>query len=555
MATLSQKIVHAAYRGALYMSQAGRYQALLRAAADPSAAQSAVLARILSANAETEFGKRHDFARLQTIDDYRRAVPVQSYEDLRPFIERQEVSGEPCLTREPPVYYHRTSGTLGAPKNIPVTQSGLQRIRRRQRLFSYVVSRGTDALEGKIFGITGQAVEGRMAGGTPYGSASGLLARSQSRFVHGRYALPAAVADIPDYEARYLAMAVYALAEPFVTGLGTANPSTLVRLLSVINRETDVILRAIAGGDMPSALARITPELGAPKPAPKRAAHLAGVLRERGTLSYADIWPDLKAVMTWTGGSCGVPLRRLAAGLPDRARVVELGYMASEVQGTINSDAETNACLPLLTDTLFEFVERASWESGDHAFLSLHELEPGGEYYVFVTTAEGLYRYDMNDIVRVTRLVDQTPALEFVQKGKGVTNITGEKLYEAQILDAVQHVVSDAAIDTSFFLVLADQETAKYTLYIEGDGTTAACDNHLAEAIDVRLRSLNVEYDGKRASGRLAHLAVSRLQPGTGDAYRVSRVAAGQRDAQFKYLHLQYAHECGFDFDDHVARA
>ena len=72
----------------------------------------------------------------------------------------------------------------------------------------------------------------------------------------------------------------------------------------------------------------------------------------------------------------------------------------------------------------FEFVEREKHESGGGDFLDLHELEDGREYYVFVTTGEGLYRYDMNDIVRVNGRFFATPALEFVQKGKGVTNIT-----------------------------------------------------------------------------------------------------------------------------------
>ena len=77
----------------------------------PHDAQVATLRQILAANAETEFGKRHGFSRVNGIGDYRHAVPIQSYENLRPFIERQELTGERCLTREQPVYYHRTSGT------------------------------------------------------------------------------------------------------------------------------------------------------------------------------------------------------------------------------------------------------------------------------------------------------------------------------------------------------------------------------------------------------------------------------------------------------------
>ena len=138
--------------------------------------------------------------------------------------------------------------------------------------------------------------------------------------------------------------------------------------------------------------------------------------------------------------------------------------------------------------------------------------------------------------------------MEFVQKGKGVTNITGEKLHEDQVLVAVMAALADGGIEPDFFIVLADQESAGYTLFVE-----AKCPGHgigpdLENDVDSRLRSSNIEYDGKRGSGRLAPLKVRWLQSGAGDEYRRNRVANGQRDAQFKYLHLQYAHECSFDF-------
>ena len=71
--------------------------------------------------------------------------------------------------------------------------------------------------------------------------------------------------------------------------------------------------------------------------------------------------------------------------------------------------------------------------------------KPGRRYYVLFTTAAGLYRYFMNDLVEVTGFFHRTPLLRFVQKGKGVTSLTGEKLYEAQAIEAVQDVSGAAA--------------------------------------------------------------------------------------------------------------
>ena len=541
---------YAALRAALSLRFDGRYQSLLNATGNPRKAQEALLRRILVTNANTHFGARHNFRQIGVPGAYRRAVPVKTYEDLRKYVEVQDRTGEPYLTADRPVYYHRTSGTLGSAKDIPVTSAGLTRVRENQQLFAYSVARGTRAFEGRVLGITGQAVEGLMPSGVPYGSASGLLYKRMSKLVRRKYVLPPEVADIADYDLRYFATTAFALAERNVTGIGTANPSTLVRILDLIQSEPEALIDAVRegrlppGADLPGEIT-LTPDRS-------RARELEGLLEAKGVLDYAAIWPNLKGIMTWTGGSCGVPLRRLADSIPAGTSIIELGYIASEFQGTINIDAAENVCVPTLLDNFFEFVEREAREAGGRDFLLLDELEEGGEYYVFVTTQDGLYRYDMNDIVRVTRMINATPCLEFVQKGKGVTSITGEKLYEKQVLDTVMAATVRLGVSPTFFVMLADQEAAAYTLYLEASGREPYQASGLANAVDRGLREANIEYDGKRGSGRLSPVEIKRLRPGTGEEFRADRVAAGQRDSQFKYLHLQYAHECPFDFDAHA---
>ncbi|MCY4665515.1 MAG: GH3 auxin-responsive promoter family protein, partial [Acidimicrobiaceae bacterium] len=396
--------------------------------------------------------------------------------------------------------------------------------------------------------------------------ATGKLRENQPRLLRRRYTLPVSVADVEDYESRYLIMAILGLADPAVTSIGTANPSTLIRLLAVIHEHADTILRAVAGGRLPDDLAaQLDPEEDPGlKPRPDRAAQLQRVLDTHGRLTYGAVWPRLAGLVTWTGGSCGAALGSVEPLLPESCIVIEAGWVASEMQGTINVDPASNTCVPVLGDTFFEFAEREAWEAGSREMLPVGELETGRDYYVVVTTPDRLYRYDMNDIVRVTGWVGATPALVFVQKGSGTTSITGEKLHESQVLDTVAHVLDDHGLTASFFIMLADVDAASYTLYLEPGGPTAgrapspgagpASEQALAAEIDDRLRSMNIEYDSKRASGRLGALSLRRLQPGTGAQYRRRQVAAGQRDAQFKYLHVQYRHDCAFDFDAFAER-
>ena len=544
---------------------------LVRACADPRAAQDQVLQRIVSHNAATVFGADHRFNLIAGFEDYRRAVPVQTYEDLRDAIERQEATGEQCLTAEQPVYYNQTSGTVAEPKNIPLTKGGLARIQRLQRLAAYALSRRTAALGGKVFVVSGAAHEGTMAAGTPYGSASGLLYASQGRLLRRRYVLPASVSDIADYDARYLAMAILGAADGAVTTMATANPSTFIRLMDVLNSSAEEVLEAVATGKLPAACnvpgRADQPRLRAD---PKRAVALGRRLEASGKLTYADIWSDLRAVVTWTGGSCGLAVERLGPMLTPDCPVFELGYLASEVSGTVNIDPIEGSCVATLQDNFFEFAERDAWEAAaEESDRGLHtctlaDLDTGSDYYVIVTTADGLYRYDMNDIVRVTGWVNSTPVLSFVQKGKGVTSITGEKLYEFQVMSAVTAATAELGTAAPFFVMLADPEQAVYTLHVElahtqpdalrADGHTQLADE-LSAGTERALRQANVEYDQKRASGRLAPLRVSLLRAGTGDEFRRRRVADGQRDVQFKYLRLQYSDECPFPFDEFAASA
>jgi hypothetical protein len=521
--------------------------------------QDEVLHRILEVNAKTEFGSAHGFSDIKSPDDYRRAVPVQTFDTLHPYVAAQDTTDSLALTTAPPVFYQRTSGTLGTPKDIPLTRDGIERVRRDQRIAAYVQHASTRLFTGKVVGIGSPAIEGHTAGGTPYGSATGLIYENQPAIVRAKFVLPPAVFGITDYDARYFTIAALALAESRVTGLATANPSTLVKLLEVINQNAEALLRDVTEGrvslaDQLSAEQRraVTAALA---PAPQRARVLARLMEHNGRLTYADLWPDLAGVVTWTGGSCVVPLARLRPELPETARIIEAGYVSSEFRGTVNVDVAGNLCLPTLLGHYFEFVQRDAWERGEDNFLTLDELEVGEFYYPIVTTPDGLYRYNINDIVSVTGKIGATPTLAFVQKGKGVTSITGEKVTEAQLLQAVQQASEEQNLNPQFFVALADEDDARYVLYLEASGDLLPPVEAVGAAVDAGLCTLNTEYATKRASGRLNPLQVQFLRPGSGDAYRRHCVASGQREAQFKVRHLQYAREASFAFAAHVTES
>jgi hypothetical protein len=169
-----------------------------------------------------------------------------------------------------------------------------------------------------------------------------------------------------------------------------------------------------------------------------------------------------------------------------------------------------------------------------------------------VTTPSGLYRYFINDLVRVVGHLHRTPLLRFVQKGKGVTSITGEKLYESQALTGVLAVLGRYGLAAGFVMILADEEQRRYCLYVETDHAARPGTQAIAIEVDREFARLNVEYEAKRGSERLDLPSMHWLRQGAAESFKAHCVRQGQREGQFKTVALAYKKSLGFDLDSFI---
>ena len=531
---------------------------IARAVRDPMRMQQALLARIVRENRDTTFGHRHGFEAIASYGDFAAHVPVSEFEALRPYIEVEIEHGERALTAEAPLRYVRTSGTTGKPKDIPLTASHLKALQRIHRVSVAFQHRAyPEAFRGSFLVIVSPAFEGTLANGRPYGSASGIVAGNTPRAVLEKFVIPAPVLTIADSRVKYLLILRLALARPDVTYLGSANSTTLLALMRLYREHAGALIEDLRRGTFflmdevpPDVQSTIRSRLAPDAP---RAERLAALQAGPGA-RLADLFPALKLVVTWTCASAGIAIDALRRELAPRTSILELGYLSSEFRGTITLGRRAGSGLPTFDTHFFEFVERDKWDRGEPEFLTLDRLRKARDYYVLVTTPSGLYRYFINDLVRVTGFLHATPLLKFLQKGKGVTNITGEKLYEAQVLTAVRDAMAHAGIDTRFVMMLADEEARCYRLYVEPGPGARPSAAELADTMDRRLQELNVEYQAKRESERLGAPVAAWLASGTGDAYKKFCVDRGQREAQFKTVALAYSRDFAFDLDTHTER-
>jgi hypothetical protein len=527
------------------------WRPLVAAARHPRRTQNQWLQRHLARNADTSFGREHDFRTITSYEEFSERVPFQTYETLRPYIEEQEQSGEPVLNTDSPIMYAQTSGTTGKPKLIPILQSTLENHRRSQGSQVYVqFSTVPGAYSGRLLPIVSPAVEGTLPTGTPYGSASGHVYKNMPKLARAKYAVPPEVFEIEDYDLKYLTILRLAVPARDITFMASANPSTFLRLLDLlVERRLELLEDITSQGfrhldQLPETIAEaVLPGL---RTSEARVAELDAVLRLPAP-AFKHVWPELRLVATWTGGSCRIALGKVTDAFPELTRIGELGYLSSEFRGTITVDLERNLGMPTIHENFIEFVERDDWGSGDRRAVTVERIEAGREYYVIVTTDSGLYRYFMNDLVEVTGRFHATPTVRFVQKGGGVTSITGEKLYENQVVEAVQVAQDELGQSTDFLLMLADPEERCYRLMIQLDLDRTAADLW-SSSVERALGERNLEYAEKRKSGRLRGLQIIPVASGTGELYKRHMVSRGQREGQFKFVALQYANDCTFDF-------
>ncbi len=509
----------------------------------PHAVQEALLRRILATHADTAFGRDHHFRAIRSVADFRRHLPVAPYDYFEPYIarvRRGEVNA--LLADERVLMFALTSGTTAGRKTIPVTPRYLADYRRGWNRWGLRALLDHQRIScAPILQLAGDPEEFRTEAGIPCGSLSGLTVRAQHRYIRFLYCLPAAASPIKDTAAKYYVALRLSLGRP-VGIISAPNPSTLAALARLLNDEKENLLRDLRDGTLnpklaiPDAIrAELAPYL---KKSPRRARQLDQVAGRTGELWPRDAWPpDRMLLGTWTGGSVGPYLRQLSRFYGD-TYVRDLGLLASEGRMTIPLADNTPAGVLDVTTHYFEFIPESEGDAPQPTVLGAHELEEGKHYYIVPTTAAGLYRYHIHDLVRVAGFHRRTPLLEFLGKGHHFASLTGEKLSEYQVTHALADVTRRHGRPLPVYTLAPcwDDQQPYYGLFVERDAWDEATVRALLPEFDRALGEWNDEYRGKRASGRLGPVRLLWLPPGTWVAWDRARLAkSGGPPEQYKH--------------------
>jgi hypothetical protein len=351
------------------------------------------------------------------------------------------------------------------------------------------------------------------------------------------FSLPPAAIRIHDPAAKHYAALRLSLESSRVGMIITANPSTLVEFARRADQQIESLVRDIHDGTMscelpPDVHAQLARRIARRRP--DRARELEQLVERHGTLLPKHAWPHLSVIAVWTGGSVGVFLPKLTE-LYGPAAIRDHGLSASEGRMTIPLADNRREGLLDFYHHYFEFIPVEEQDGNKPTILEAHELEEGRDYFIVLTTSGGLYRYNIHDVVRCVGFVGQAPLLEFLNKGKSFSNLTGEKLSEYQVVQAVERSFHDLGlpIDT-FTLAPIIEGKPGYLLLIEPH-VHRGRDAELARRVQFNLQRVNEEYLEKCASERLSPVQIGLVPAGTWDAMRCEKTSQRGNFEEYKH--------------------
>ncbi len=522
----------------------GRFTAATRSAAK---VQQRVLAGHIRRNADSDFGRDHHFDRIGSVDSFRKRLPILRYEDFRPYIEQV------CNGRLEAMFGGRqrvrmfalTSGTTDQPKYIPVTDEFLRSYRRGWNAFGIkaLLDHPQAFLRG-IVQVTSRMDESKTPAGIPCGAITGLMAETQKRLVRKYYVAPQCTAEIIEPAAKYYTIMRLAVARD-VAFMITANPATQLKLARTANEHREQLIRDIHDGTLwgdlpvpPGVRARLGSRLRADR---SRARELESLARRHGALLPRHYW-QLAFIANWTGGTMGLYLQEFPAYFGD-VPVRDIGLLASEGRISIPVEDRTPAGILDTESHFFEFVPKDRIEETNPATCLCHELQVGQEYFVLLTTASGLYRYDIGDLVRVVGYEGQAPLIEFLSKGAHTCSLAGEKLTEHHVVQAMNRTAASTNLPLcAFVLAPSWGDPPHYTLHLEAHSCTQEQLAATSRRLDEELCAVNIEYAARRRSLRLGAVRINLLPDGllaTKDHQQAEARRRGNEQYKHRYLYCR----------------
>lgn len=418
------------------------------------------LSYLLSTAKQTEWGKRYMYKEITSYQTFSERVPLQAYEDAKPFIMRM-INGEKNVLWPSVVkWYAKSSGTTNErSKFLPVTNEILHKCHYKGGFDSvslYLKNNPKSRFfRGKGLILGGSHSPSPINQQAHYGDLSAVLLQNLNPIINYIRVPSKKIILMDEWESK-----IKAIVE------NTYNKD--VNNLSGVPSWMLVLIKA--------------------------------VLNKTGKQDLTEVWPNLEVF--FHGGISFEPYQEQYKSLipSDKMHYVET-YNASEGFFGIQSDLKDESMLLMLDYGIFyEFIPANEFDSSNPTVLPLEAVEAGKNYAVVISTAGGLWRYQIGDTIRFTSL----KPYKFVISGrtKHFINAFGEEL----MIDNADKALSMTCRETGAVvkeytvapLFILDRAKGRHQWFIEFEKKPEVSISVFTSKLDYHLKELNSDYDAKR---------------------------------------------------------
>jgi hypothetical protein len=424
----------------------------------PVAAQREVLQDLVTSAQYTEFGRKYDFSSLYTVRDFKKAVPIHEYDDLKPYITRIMEGEQNLLWNTPINWFAKSSGTTSdKSKFIPISNESLEdnhfRGAKDVLTLYYQFNPYSDLLTGKGLIIGGSHTVHQINDETHYGDLSAVLLQNSPFWGKWVRTPELSIALMDEWESKIEKLAQHTIHEN-------------VTSISGVPTWTMVLFRRI--------------------------------LKITGKQTIAEVWPDLELYLH--GGVSFVPYREHFEKLIGKPINYLEMYNASEGVFAAQDSPDADGML-LFTDhgIFMEFMPLEEYGKDEPKTIGLRDVELSKNYALVISTNGGLWRYCIGDTVQFTSL--NPFRIKVSGRIKHYINAFGEEL----IVDNTDRAIKLACEQTG--AVVNDYTAAPVYFSAEGNGAhewliefekEPASIDHFSYELDIALKQCNSDYEAKR---------------------------------------------------------
>ena len=502
---------------------------------DPVKHQERILKSIMEKNKDTEYGKKIGFKDVHSVEDFQRIVPLSNYDTYDKYIERMMEGEGNLMMKARNIRYCSSSGSVGKPKVLPKSATDLW-------IMQCMGFSGTPGCASKWYKsqgrkfpkqvgpvaiiLTGHKLkDGKMcngAGQVPFTylkPISNFFMTTPNDFLY------------PENEdavnSTYFHLR-FALMKRDVSFLGSMVITLLTTMFDYFENNWEMICKDIEMGTIDPSV-KCPPELRAKwekkfKPMPERAAEIRRECEKGFDTPEAPvakrIWPKLE----WGYGMIGSnlafyvdKLKKYTGDIP----LHNMGYAAAEGYMAMPVELNVNDCVLLPQSVFFEFIPMDDPEC--ERPLTIGEVEVGKEYELIVTNRSGLYRYQIEDVVRITGYYNKTPKMEFLYRNNLAMNIANEKTTTQMVDWAALETQKKTGYSFKGYSFYADRSVDPVRYMLLAEPETEIPDEKIPEieaVLDEFLNESNEKYFKYRRWGMLAAPKLSILKKDTYADYR-----------------------------------